>query len=234
MLLQEKRDQLLQIYKTWEKELKETCPELITKEFSHPYYLHIPDDWFSKKTRILIVGEEGFGVKQFDMSITQAQAFNREYLLKQLSPGYDNTSPFWNRIRKIAALQDPAAFSITWTNLDKIHHSGRQRCALGKRKRIALHKTPTAILSEEIRLLGPTHIIYFGWYGVSLRAELPTEFAKLYPNGLGDCSEWKTEKMKDIQTDGIHHIFTYHPGWGQRVKGYEDKVLKMIADSFRG
>ena len=30
--------------------------------------------------------------------------------------------------------------------------------------------------------------------------------------------------------DGIHHIFTYHPGWGQRVKGYEDTVLQTVTE----
>ncbi len=226
-MLEEKRKQLFGVYQAWEKELKEYCPQLIKKEYSHPYYLHIPDDWFAAQHRVLIVGEEGFGEKQFDIRIVEAQEFNKNYLLWQLAPGANNRSPFWQRIRKIAALSD---VSITWTNLDMIHLSSRKTCALKKCDRIALHQTPTAILNEEIRILEPDIVVYFGWYGISLRAELPAVFRTLYPGGLKDYSQWKEEKMKVIEIDGIHHIFTYHPGWGQRVKGYEDKVLQVISD----
>ena len=50
----------------------------------------------------------------------------------------------------------------------------------------------------------------------------------LYPGGLKDYSQWKNEKMKVIEIDGVHHIFTYHPGWRQKGKDYEDKVLKIV------
>ena len=65
-MLEERRKQLCEVYQVWEKELKNVCPKLITKEYSHPYYLNIPDEWFDAKHRILIVGEEGFGNKQFN------------------------------------------------------------------------------------------------------------------------------------------------------------------------
>ncbi len=224
-MLEERRKQLYEVYQIWEKELKDACPQLITKEYSHPYYLHIPDDWFVARHRILIVGEEGFGNKQFDLPIADAQVFNRNYLLAQLTHSADNRSPFWQRIRKIANNPD---VSIAWTNLDMIHRSGRKGCALKKRERMALHQTPTAILKEEIRLLEPTVIVYFGWYGISLQAELPDVFRILYPRGLKDYSQWQDDKMKVIELNGIHHIFTYHPGWGQRVKGYEDMVLQTV------
>ena len=95
---------------------------------------------------------------------------------------------------------------------------------------MALHQTPTAILDAEICILKPDIVVYFGWYGISLQAELPNVFQGLYPGGLKDYSQWKEEKMKVIEKDGIHHFFTYHPGWGQRVKGYEDTVLQTIAE----
>ena len=229
-MLEEKRERLFQLYQTWEEQLKEVSPWLVTEKYSHPYYLHIPDNWFDAKNRILIVGEEGFGDKQFDLPIAEAQEFNKNYLLKQLSGSADNHSPFWKRIRKIASLPDT---SVAWTNLDKIHHSGKRGCALKKYERMALHQTPMAILGEEIRLLEPTIVVYFGWYGISLKAELPSVFYELYPGGLKDYSQWKEKKMKAIEQDGIHYIFTYHPGWGQRVKGYEDKVMKVIADALK-
>lgn len=224
-MLEEKRRQLYELYRGWENELKSVCPQLISEKYSHPYYLHIPDEWFTAKHRILVVGEEGFGYKQFDLSISEAQAFNKNYLLGQLTHGADNHSPFWQRVRKIAACTD---VSIAWTNLDMIHHSGRKGCALKKCERMALHQTPTPILSEEIRILEPDIVVYFGWYGISLQAELPEVFQMLYPGGLRDYSQWKEEKMKVINEGGRNHVFTYHPGWGQRVKGYEERVFELI------
>lgn len=227
-MLEERRKQLYRVYQDWEKELKDACPQLIKKEYSHPYYLHIPDDWFDAEYRILIVGEEGFGNKQFDLPIEEAQAFNRNYLLQQLTSGADNRSPFWQRIRKIAAL--PGA-SITWTNLDMIHLNGK-KCRLTKHEQTLLHKTPTAILSEEIRILEPNIVVYFGWYRKSLQAELRDElvpvFDSLYPDGMPG---WEPQKIRAIRHGEVCHIFTYHPGWRNKGKDYENKVMQLIQDS---
>ncbi|MDE7302744.1 MAG: hypothetical protein K2N60_05425 [Oscillospiraceae bacterium] len=243
-MVQESRKELLKLYQSWKSELKDVCPQLLCKEFSYPYYLHIPDDWYERKFRVLIVGEEGHGFKHkdFDMPIECVQTFNREYIAGQLEDTPDtgcnrdplykrNNSAFWNRIRKIKALRGPNEISLTWTNLDKIHRLG-SKCALKKEQRLALHQTPTAILSEEITLLKPTVVIFFGWYGVSLEKELPSVFKKLYPNGLGDNSQWRKEKMKAISENDICYIFTYHPNWGQRQKGYEEKILSAVNDAF--
>ena len=85
-MIEEKRNELFDVYRKWEKELKGKCPELINKQYSHPYYLHIPDKWYQSTYRILIVGEEGHGEKKFDLSIEEAQEFNRKYLLSQIDP----------------------------------------------------------------------------------------------------------------------------------------------------
>ena len=172
-------ERLLKLYRDWKAELEKVCPQLLCKEFSYPYYLHIPDDWYERKFRVLIVGEEGHGSerKNFDMPIECVQTFNREYIAAQLDPPDKaiswkplykrNNSAFWNRIRKIKALRGPNEISLTWTNLDKIHRLG-SKCALNGKQRLALHQTPTAILSEEITLLNPTVVIFFCWYVVSL------------------------------------------------------------------
>ncbi len=229
-MLEERRKQLYEVYKVWEKELKAACPQLITKEYSHPYYLHIPDDWFVAGHKILIVGEEGFGTKQFDLSIEEAQEFNRAYLAEQLGKGKKNNSGFWRRIRKIAVLPD---VSVTWTNLDMIHINGKE-CRLSEYEQTMLHQTPTAILSEEIRILEPDIVVYFGWYREPLRAELRGELAPvfdaLYPSGKPG---WEPEKMQAIKQGKVCHIFTYHPGWGQRVKGYEDKVMDLVTNTLK-
>ncbi len=236
-MLQKKREQLVEIYQKWAIELENVALLDERETYSHPYYLHIPDNWFDSKYRFLIVGEEGYGEKQFDTSITDAQAFNRDYLKRQLglpNPGNykRSSSAFWKRIRAIADMLKGTDFAITWTNLDKIHRSGRGNCKLKQTDRIALHNTPTKILSEEIHILQPTHVIYFGWYGISLKNELTGTlspvFWDLYPGDLGDSSQWRKKQYKYIHHDGIHHIFTYHPGWGYRQKGYEDKILSVI------
>lgn len=247
-MIEEKRNELFDVYRKWEKELKGKCPELINKQYSHPYYLHIPDKWYQSKYRILIVGEEGHGEKKFDLSIEEAQEFNRKYLLSQIDPEQldkndrykRNGSCFWRRIRSIAQLMknNGSSYSITWTNLDMIHHSAKNgNCKLKKKNRKALHDTDIKILSKEIEILRPTHVIYFGWYGISLEKELPDVFTRLYPNGLGDESLWKDEKMAKFRESGIWHIFTYHPSWGYRQKrddngkNYEDKVLNQILET---
>ena len=101
-MLEERREQLYEIYKIWETELKSACPEIITERYSHPYYLHIPDGWFDRNIRIMIVGEEGAGKDhRFDKTIEDAQLFNKEYLMSQLNksdPKYmKNCSQFWHR-----------------------------------------------------------------------------------------------------------------------------------------
>lgn len=243
-MLPEKRAQLLEIYQKWEKELEAISLSDRRQAYSHPYYLHIPDNWFIFRCRILIVGEEGYGESPCDISIGEAQAFNRDYLKSQLGlPNSANyrrsSSAFWRRIRAIAALLDGSGFSITWTNLDKLHRCGRGNCKLREADRIALHSTPTRILSQEIRILQPTHVIYFGWYGTSLERELPTVYEKLYPPRHEIDFMWKGGKIDPIWEGDVCHIFTYHPNWGQRIKnytgnmGYEDYVLEKIRETIR-
>ena len=231
-MLEESRKQLYELYQIWEKELKDFCPDLIKEKYSHPYYLHIPDGWFDSNIRIMIVGEEGAGLKHYDETIENAQKFNKEYLQCQLNNGDEkyskNCSQFWHRFRKIASLP---GVSVAWNNLDKIHISREGNGKLKVKDRKALHQTPIKILREEIKLLQPTHVVFFGWYGISLQHECPSVFDKLYPGGLKDDSVWKIDKMASFPVDGIHYIFTYHPGWRNKGKDYENKVMQLIQAS---
>lgn len=233
-MLEERREQLFRVYQTWENELKTYCPQLINEKYSHPYYVYIPDNWFESDTRIMIVGEEGAGEKQYDETIETAQQFNNKYLQSQLNHGDENhgkkknCSQFWHRFRKIASLP---GVSVVWNNLDKIHISQKGNGKLKVNDRKVLHQTPTKILQEEINLLESTHVVFFGWYGISLQSECPLVFEKLYPGGLKDNSVWKQEKMASFSVGGIHYIFTYHPGWRKKGKGYEDKVMRLIQNS---
>ena len=232
-----KKQRLEELYKKWAAELEGVSFQCSRDSYSHPYYLHIPDNWCDAEIRILVVGEEGYGQNIWNTSLEEAQAFNRDYLRSQLGLpvltqyGF-SSSAFWNRIRRIYGALNNEKCAMTWTNLDKIHHSGRGCCKLSEKDRVALHATPTRILQEEIKILWPTHIIFFGWYGTSLQAELPEIHKRLYPKGAGDCSLWRNGRICSFQNDDIWYLFTYHPNWGQRQKkydfmgGYEDYVFR--------
>lgn len=232
-MIQQKQEELLQLYREWKSELEKICPQFMCNDFSHPYYLHIPDVWYERKCRILVVGKEGYGNHhQFDSSIENVQEFNREYLacqLGQYSKDYNskdyNRSPFWNRIRRINRLPKSNEISITWTNIDKIHRIGAH-CPLLKKQRYELHQTEKKILAEEIKLLQPNIVIFFGWYDVSLEEELPVVYKRLHDADYQ--SFWNENRMKTISEGGVSYVFTNHPGWGQRQKGYEEKVVSEV------
>ncbi len=227
------------IYHKWCVEFRDNCTQLLGDKYSNPYFISVPARWYSSPQRIMIVGEEGHGEWGAGKSdgwqindIARIQKFNEEYMNSQI--GLDdvylrNTSPFWNRFRKIADMGYPCV----WNNLDKIHRLGNGKCALSERERLSLHSTETKLLSEEIQHLNPTTVVFFGWYGISMQAELPSLFSKVYPKGLGDDSLWKNTVLT-VLDGGITYIMTYHPGWGYRHKGYEDEVIKAVKAAIDG
>ncbi len=69
-----------------------------------------------------------------------------------------------------------------WTDLDKVHRLiDRSRniksCKLTSVQRSELHKYP--ILQAEINIIKPTHIIFFGWYGVSFATGIAGNIFKI-------------------------------------------------------
>lgn len=221
------------------EDIEKNAPKLLGSAYSNPYYISIPDNWFETQSpRIMIVGEEGFGTygcgkndtpdKIIDChNIESIQALNYNYLRIQLGreAGDINSSPFWRRFREIAKHGE-----CSWSNIDKIHLLRNWNCRLPNNDRKLLHSINTRILYEEISILNPTHIVFFGWYGISLQHELPSLFERMYPNGLGDSSVWYKD-VASFKEDGRHYIFTYHPNWGYRNHGYEDKVISTLKKS---
>lgn len=226
----QKNAQLIAIYRKWLKNLSTTAPQLLGEKYSNPYFSSIPENWFETTgPRIMVVGEEGFGTwgcGKGDGSIAaheveKIQSLNFNYLKKQLfdlPAGEINNSAFWRRFRKIAENG-----VCCWTNIDKIHVLNNKKCVLSKVDREQLHNNPIRILSEEIRIMDPTHIIFFGWHGTSLQQQLPEVYTLLYPGGAQDNSVW-FQNVVSIPYDGRTYTFCYHPNWGYRNKGYEDKV----------
>ena len=94
------RTQLSDKYKQWANEIKDNCPDFLSERYSNPYYCGISKYWFaSDRPRILVVGEEGFGMYgcgkrwedkrycyTFD-DIEKIQELNSGFLDKQLGVG---------------------------------------------------------------------------------------------------------------------------------------------------
>lgn len=229
-------ERLVNKYREWLNEIKENAPQLLSEKYSNPYFSSIPDGWFDTKgPRIMIVGEEGFGTwgcGKGDGSISadeieKIQFLNYSNLKKQLGESCCDTnySSFWKRFRKIAGHG-----ICCWTNIDKIHTLHNKKCALTSTERKVLHSVRTRLLHEEISLLNPTHVVFFGWYGTSLQHELPEIYSKMYPQGPNDNSVWN-QTVVLIKDEGRKYIFCYHPSWGYRNAGYEDKVMEVFKTS---
>ena len=138
-----------------------------------------------------------------------------------------NNRPFWRRFNKLREnLQDA---SFCWTDLDKVHRlidpsRGIKSCRLTDVQSNELHKYP--VLQAEIDIIKPTHIVFFGWYGYSLRCELPEIYCKLYKAGK---EQWIEDGFCTTITadNDIRYIFTYHPNWCTR-NGHEESVIEKI------
>ena len=232
---------LKELYEKWSDEVICNCPSLIEGAYSNPYYVSIPSNWEVSQQRIMIVGEEGNGSwgcgKSYGWteqepaytikSIEKIQYYNTwavETYSKQ------NKSPFWRRFKKVMDLGYPCI----WNNLDKIHSLVKRqglKHQLNQSEEQLLHSTPTKILQKEIEITNPTIVVFFGWYYDSLHEELPEICSMLYPKGKSDDSLWK-RTVYTIKKDGITYIFTYHPNWGYRTKGYEKQVMDEIETAF--
>ena len=222
-------DELTKLYLQWYKELSEIAPHFSDDKYSNPYYMAIPKDWNQSDNKVMIVGEEGYGEKGCGKiqkwTMQKIQEWMLYYLNTQLNenkedPDY-NKSPFWRRIRKI---KSPST-SFIWNNIDKIHSlqwNGGLKYKLSVSDRKTLHSTETKVLYEEIKIARPNIVVFFGWYGVSLRAELPSIYDKLY----GNAKRITKKDVYVIEEDGIFYIFTWHPN--RQPREYEEKVIAEI------
>ena len=243
--LDKARNALLEMYKIWAAQLDDS---LLTDDYSNPYYVSIPDDWFKSDNRIMIVGEEGagewgagktygwkkdeksWGVSDFDKIIE----YNRIKMLKMIKEDElkedekslceNKGGNFWKRFKKIYDFGYPCI----WNNLDKIHRI-KNGCVLSSDERQKLHSTHIKILAEEIRILNPTIVVFCGWNNRkdAFRLEFPENdgvYEKFFKknNGKYECEQYKNEdKLYDIyymKKDSITYILTKHPGWRGKCK----------------
>ncbi len=230
--------ELRELYEKWSDEIVSKCSALLGKEYSNPYYVSIPENWENSPQRIMIVGEEGYGEwgcgKKYGQtpqdppytikSIEQLQEYNSWVIKTKKSSS--KLTPFWRRFNKILDL----GFPCIWNNLDKIHSTikrSKLKYKLSNGEEQLLHITPTKILQKEIEILKPTIVIFFGWYSIALRAELPKVF-ELFDK---DRKSHKDKNIHKVELDKITYIFTNHPRWGITKKGYEEEVLNLVTSA---
>lgn len=215
---------LLSIYEEWTKELYKLGFD--NEIYSHPHYISVPCEWEQKdKAKIMIVGEEGYGEKRLYGDIEKIQnalAQQYEHLTK------NGSSKFWQRFKILQGLG-----CCIWNNLDKVHRRGVGKCQLRSEERSLLHSTNIKILAKEIEILKPEVVVFFGWYGESVKKELPNIFQSLYPKGLGCNIAWADEKYFSIVDNGISYIFTYHPSWRGKPKEYEATICDIIKNHIK-
>ena len=147
---------------------------------------------------------------------------------------------FWQRIYSIYNLGRNAA--IIWNNLDKIFalkENNTKRCALTHTDRVNLHSVSTKLLEEEIKITRPTIVIFNGWYGTSIKAELRKIYDKFYePTPLNEWEENRICTVTDATDSGtIKYICAYHPAFrANALKGrfnndktaYEKQFIETI------
>jgi hypothetical protein len=236
-------EKLKKLYEEWSDELLLNCSALSEKDYSNPCYVSIPEGWETAEQRIMIVGEEGYGewgcgkAYGWDKNkpawtlkdIAKIQDYNR-WAIDKYATG---RTAFWRRFKQIKDLGLPCI----WNNLDKIHFLKKRKGLkhqLTTAEEQLLHSTEIKVLQEEIDILKPTVVVFFGWYYHSLVRELPEICHMLYPKGERDDSLWKYKVYK-IKKDNITYIFTYHPAWHgkNKPKTYEEDVLQEVKNAIQ-
>lgn len=125
-------------------------------------------------------------------------------------------SDFWRRMYAIYNI-DKSNVAIIWNNLDKIFaiKADNSRCALTHTDRVNLHSVKIKLLEEEIKITKPTIVVFNGWYGTSIKAELEKIYYKFYePTSLKEWEEHKVCTVSDNTAAGtVKYICAYHPGF---------------------
>ena len=145
-----------------------------------------------------------------------------------------NQHRFWRWFRELqeTAQNSKLRVSFAITELDKICKQPKEKgsCCLTQHEERRLHlaenESRIAILKEEIDILQPDIVLFFGWYSGALKMELP-ELAKEVE---GRRSEWdfkSNDKAHPIkfENDKRTYIFSYHPS--RMTKEYKNQVIGL-------
>lgn len=172
------------------------------------------------------------------------QKNNLDYVNGTGEKNYKNNtrSPFWKRFKQIQFLsseklklkdliEKDAKIPMIWNNCDKICNGIKEENGkLTDKERKKLHSTKIKVLFEEIKILKPTHIVFFGWYELALR-ELDNNFID-QNNKLQDRFDLSKNSFTIFpNTQQIEVYCLLHPGFRPK-KGANEKILynNEIAD----
>lgn len=235
--------EIKRVYKKWSKEISE-C--FFSSDFSNIFCTGVPNDWFEKQNRILIVGQETTWTSRdnfkneyptIEIELEKCQNWIIEDLSKQLKKE-KASSPFWEPIQKI--YNEIPNSTIMWTEIDVINmakaanEKGKRNTALDNEKRKILHSTNIRLLNEIVNLVKPSIIVFLGWHDVSLKHEMPSIYYDIYPNG----NEKNNTVIKNndyiflTKLDKVPCILSYHPRW-QRAHNpqYKNRLVKTIKEN---
>ena len=158
---------------------------------------------------------------------------------KKYGFGY-NPHSFWRWFRELKKTAEErnlcVAFAIT--ELDKIckRPKERGRCCLTAKEEKRLHMAKNegriAILKEEIEILNPDIVVFFGWYSGALKMELPDIIKEVETLR----SEWDFKRNEQAQPIKFNdnkrrYIFSYHPS---RMKNeYKNQVMELYESELK-
>jgi len=203
---------------------------------SLPLLMNMPaeDAWQNNRRRILFVGQESLNCwgedvynKLFDTADTPQfiDALMGKYKDFNFSAGnhrYAN-SPFWRTFRQLG---DPAKGEILWSNIFKFDYKGG---AVLRRKddpapTSEIYRAQNTLLSEEIRLLQPTAIIFFT--GPFYDEAIISEFPDVKIEAFGPEKVRAFAKLSSAQLT-MPAFRLYHPNYLSRKKRL-DVVIKTL------
>lgn len=125
------------------------------------------------------------------------------------------------------------ATAVVWSNCDRNCaadcHYNKRNGRLSPKERKALHSVETKILRKEIEILRPTHIVFLGWYEVTIKQNSLPDYTKYQK--LGDKYNYPLDiKTLFCEKSEIKVYYLYHPAYRQNVKRYSEDFANVIND----
>lgn len=214
-----------------------------------PLLIEPPADWGTATLRLLYVGQETRGWPFDDSVETIRESSERNDAIDLLLQSYRsfdfghalptlNSAPFWRFFRMIEVPHANLSVSKLWTNVFKTawpNEKGSFSC-LGCPPNLQeqILKWQKGILSEEIRELKATHVLFVSGprYDKFIEQEFGScEFLEIEGAGLG-CRGAAFLRSEHIR---IPMARIYHPAYAQRIGRFDDllAVAKRLLGNFQ-
>jgi hypothetical protein len=144
----------------------------------------------------------------------------RDFFDGYIAPEYRSRSPFERTVRRLHENLPEAAFALS--ECDKIAYVREKgNGSLGPKYRECLHSVSIKVLAREIEFMQPTHVVFLGWHGLSVRLGLPAVYTTAVVSALhAGAPLYSLEKYPGFDpeiyplvsvADDRCYIFAYHP-----------------------